>query len=213
MTKLFLVPNLSQIPLFRMIHVENIAHVLEHGITKITSPNANKNYVPVGDGSIINVRNRRLLDNGRVLGDYIPFYFWYRMPMLYVIQNGYNGVPVCEAKNIVYLVTSIQEIIVHNLDYLFSDGHAVMRISTIYDSNQIANLTSLLDFNAIRDPKWNDSNDLDKKRRKEAEFLIGKDIPLSAITHFVVVNNTVKKTLEELGVPSNLILVRGDCFF
>lgn len=196
-----------------MTHVENIPHILQHGITKITSANANNNYVSVGDGSIINVRNRTFLPNGRVLGDYIPFYFWFRMPMLYVIQNGYNGVPVCEAKNIVYLVTTIQEITIHNLDYLFSDGHAIMKFSTIYDSSQIANINSLLDFKTIKDPKWNDSNDLDKKRRKEAEFLIGSDIPLSAITNFVVVNATAKTTLENLGVPSNLILVRGDCFF
>ena len=84
--------DLSKIPLFRMVHIENIKHILSYGITHKESPHANLHFVPIGDSSIITTRNSFVLENGNTIGDYIPFYFASRTPMLYVIQNGFNGV-------------------------------------------------------------------------------------------------------------------------
>ena len=103
--------ELDKIYLFRMTHIENIPHILQCGITHSDSPNANPIYVPIGDNSIISTRNKFLLNNGKTLGDYIPFYFSKRTPMLYVIQKGYNSVVLTPAEKIVYCVSSIQKII------------------------------------------------------------------------------------------------------
>lgn len=84
--------NLDEIYLYRMTHIENIPHILQYGITHSNSPNANPAFVPIGDGSLIRTRSGFLLDCGRRLGEYIPFYFGVRMPMLYVIQKGFNFV-------------------------------------------------------------------------------------------------------------------------
>src|SRR5690554_6203453 len=111
--------------LYRMIHIENIQHVLQYGITHRNSPNANKNFVPIGDNSLISRRNTRVVNNGKLLGNYIPFYFGTRSPMLYVIQRGYNGVNRTVPENIVYCVTSVAEIINSQIDFLFTDGHAI----------------------------------------------------------------------------------------
>jgi ssDNA thymidine ADP-ribosyltransferase, DarT len=75
-------PYLNNTYLFRITHIENIPHILQHGITHSTSLNANRNFVPIGDGSLIATRNNFLLNNGRLLGEYIPFYFGLRTPML-----------------------------------------------------------------------------------------------------------------------------------
>lgn len=61
--------------LYRMINIENIPHVLQYGITHRNSPNANLNFIPIGDDSLITRRNTHLLNNGSFLGNYIPFYF------------------------------------------------------------------------------------------------------------------------------------------
>ncbi len=70
-----------------MTHIDNIPHILQYGITHKSSPNANPNYKPIGDVSIINKREsepRMTVDGVEfVPGDYIPFYFYARMPMLY----------------------------------------------------------------------------------------------------------------------------------
>ena len=98
-------PDLNKTYLFRMTHVDNIPHIIQHGITHSSSVNANPNFISIGDSSLISSRNNILLNNGRLLGEYIPFYFGVRTPMLYVVQNGYNMVAPTPAENIVYCVT------------------------------------------------------------------------------------------------------------
>jgi hypothetical protein len=71
--------------LYRITHIDNIPHILQYGITHSSSVNANPNFVPIGDRSIILTRNNFLLNNGKLLGEYIPFYFSKRTPMLYVV--------------------------------------------------------------------------------------------------------------------------------
>lgn len=69
-----------------MTHIENLAHIHEHGVTHVSSTHINKSYKAIGDNRIISTRNNFDLPNGKKLGNYIPFYFGARMPMLYVIQ-------------------------------------------------------------------------------------------------------------------------------
>ena len=88
-----------------MTHIGNIAHILQYGLTHRNSVSANPDYIPIGDGSLINTRSVRLLPNSQPIGNYIPFYFAYRTPMLYVIQKGLNGLTIVEAENIIYCVS------------------------------------------------------------------------------------------------------------
>ncbi|MBK8554454.1 MAG: DUF4433 domain-containing protein [Lewinellaceae bacterium] len=111
--------------LFRMMHIDNVPHVLQSGITHASSPNANDAYVPIGDSSLISSRSQIEMPNGKTLGSYIPFYFGVRMPMLYVIQKGFNMVQAVLPEKIVYCVSTVQKMIDHNLPFIFTDGHAV----------------------------------------------------------------------------------------
>jgi len=83
--------DLSKTYLYRMTHIQNVPHILTNGITHRNSPNANSKFTSIGDPSLITTRDCFVLDNGRLLGDYVPFYFGTRSPMLYVIQKGFNG--------------------------------------------------------------------------------------------------------------------------
>jgi len=206
-------PDLSRIFLYRMTHIKNIPHILDNGITHIASANANPDYMAIGDGSLISRRNEITLANGKSLGDYIPFYFDGRMPMLLVVQNGTNGVKSTQPQDIVYCISSVAKITECGLDYLFTDGHAVASFSSIYDSGQINNIDQLVDFNAVRVKYWRNENDLDLKRRKEAEFLVGNDIPVQAIIGYVVYNEAAKQQLLDMGIPDNKILIKSECYF
>lgn len=101
--------------------------------------------------------------------------------MLYVMQKGFNMVTPTDPENIVYCVTSVKKIIDLNLDFVFTDGHAVDSYSGQFSKNDIQNIDTILDTDAINARYWNDENDLDKKRRKEAEFLVLGDIDSNAI--------------------------------
>lgn len=206
-------PDLEKTYLFRMSHIDNIDHIWQHGITKIDSVNANKKYKPIGDGTLISTRNGFVIPNGNTLGQYIPFYFWYRMPMLLMIQTGYK-VQKVEAEDVVYLITSVAEIINHQLKFVFTDGHAnTYRLSSFYEENEIMNVESLLDFKSIKDNYWIDEKDLDKKRKKEAEFLVESDIPKTSILGFVVYNQTAKDKLIRIGIPETMIHIRTSYYF
>ncbi len=206
-------PDLNKEFLFRMTHIENIPHILQNGITHLTSTNANPNFIPIGDNSLIATRNDFLLNNGRRLGDYIPFYFGTRTPMLYVVQKGFNMVAPTLAENIVYCVSSVQKIIDLQLDFVFTDGHAVDRFSSQYTMSDIQNLHAIIDKNAIHNKYWKDENDLDRKRRKEAEFLVLGDIARDAILGFLVYNENAKKRMIKFGANAANVHIKSDYYF
>ena len=58
-----------------MVHIENVSHILANGLTLATSENANENYVPIGDNSLIDRRSSVTVPNGKNLNEFLPFYF------------------------------------------------------------------------------------------------------------------------------------------
>lgn len=196
-----------------MTHIENIPHVLKFGITHASSKNANPNFVPIGDSSIISTRNVFLLSNGRKLGEYIPFYFGVRTPMLYVIQNGYNMVSPTPAENIVYCVTSVKKIIELQLDFVFTNGHAVNGFTSQYSLADIPNIDEIIDWKAVNEKFWTNDTDLDLKRRKEAEFLVLGDIEPSGILGFVVYNKNAQSRMVDFGVNELNVPIKPHFYF
>ncbi|MGB4848781.1 MAG: DUF4433 domain-containing protein [Saprospiraceae bacterium] len=196
-----------------MTHIVNLPHILLNGITHFTSKNANPSFVPIGDKSLISARGNFILNNGRRLGEYIPFYFGVRTPMLYVIQKGYNMVQPTHAENIVYCVSSIQNILDRDLDFIFTDGHAVDSFSTQHNKENIDDIDTLLDFEAINSRYWKDEKDLDLKRRKEAEFLVNGDVSSDDIIQYIVYNGNAKTKLISYGIEDSKIVIEPDYYF
>jgi hypothetical protein len=200
--------------LYRMTHIENVPHVLKHGLTHRDSPNQNPNFVPIGDGQLISKRATYLLPNQTRLGDYIPFYFGPRMPMLYVIQRGFSGVPAVSPEKIVYCISSVADIMAcQSVSFLFTDGHAYDGFSTCFGADRVDELNQLIDWKAVNNKYWQDENDLDLKRRKEAEFLLLGDLPVSAIRGYVVYADIAAKRLVEMGVSADKVVTRPDYYF
>jgi len=199
--------------LFRMTHIENIPHILQYGITHSSSSNANPDFKPIGDSSLISTRNDFVLNNGRYLGEYIPFYFAVRTPMLYVIQHGFNMVAPTKAEDIVYCISSVQKIINLELEFVFTDGHAVDGFSSQYTIENIGDIDNIIDWEAVNAKYWNDENDLDRKRRKESEFLVLGDIASDAILAYIVSNENAKNKMIDFGINSDKISVEPSYYF
>jgi hypothetical protein len=205
-----------------MTHIENIPHILKNGITHKNSSNANPDYVAIGDESLIDARAGRqvIISNGNrsqsfgriTLGDFIPFYFGIRMPMLYVMQHGGNCVEKATPKeDIVYLVCKISDVIQSNPTFYFSDGHATDNLSLFYNSSKIAELPSIIDKKAIIATFWN--HNLDIKRKKQAEFLIADDVAPQHICGFVCYNATAKQRLVAMGVDDDKIIIYPQAYY
>ena len=203
----------KQIPLYRLTHIDNIAHIIENGVTHRNSPNANPDYVLINDSSIKYSRNIFQVSKKQELGDYTPFYFGKRIPMLYEIQNGLHSVHKIHAKDIVYMRTTVGNVIENHLEFVFSDGHASNKLSKIYSDSDISKINVILDWKAINAKYWINDEDLDMKRRKEAEFLIYGDIPYSCLDMFAVYDETAKAKLTNMGIEGDIVFVLPELYF
>ena len=197
---------------FRMVHVDNIPYIMKFGIVQPNSPNASKDYIPIGDTSVIRKRTEKVYNNVK-LSDCIPFYLGPRSPMLYVIQNGYNNVTQIDPCNIVYCIISLQDIIDSNIDCFFSDGHALDAFSEFYPASELPNIDLYVKYSDVYTRFWNDPNDSDLKRRKEAELLIKEALLPQHIKGFVVYNDKAKSKLIASGIQEKNIIVIPDFYF
>lgn len=205
--------DLNKVYLYRITHINNIPHILQFGITHRLSKNANPHFNSIGDNSLISKRNEFVLNNGNQLGQYIPFYFGQLSPMLFVAQKGFNDVVLTPPENIIYCITSVQKIIDKQLDFIFTDGHAIDSFSTQFDINDVQNIKNLIDFNAVKERYWGNADDLDLKRKKQAEFLVATDIDIDAILGFGVYNQYARNKLLTIGVNANQIVVKPQYYF
>lgn len=217
--------DLSDIFVYRMTHIENIKHILEYGITSIYSDNKNNDYKNIGDTSLIEARNSKEIKVGLMvdylinpktikLGDYIPFYFGIKMPMLFVSQKGGNFTEkVTIPNNIIYLKCSLKKLISLKNEYYFSDGHPTDNFTTFYDSSKINELPNIIDWEAINKKYWAGNENLLLKRKKQAEFLIKGDLPLDVIFEYGCFDEKSKEYLVKLGISSNTIKVVPNAYY
>ena len=203
-----------------MTHIANIPHILQYGITHRNSPNANPNYVPIGDSSLINFRATKCVAINNcnikiILGDFIPFYFGIRMPMLYVMQHGWNFVAKpSNPEEIIYIVISLSKIIDNDFEFYFSDGHATDFLTTFYSKNDIKQLPAIIDWKAITAKYWSgDGIETDIKRRKQAEFIVKQDIPSDFIIGFGCYNEIAKFRLMSIGIKENSIKIIPQAYY
>ena len=197
---------------FRMTHLLNVPHIMQEGFVHSDSPRASECYIEIGDKSLIETRKNKYL-KGHSINDYIPFYFGYRSPMLYVIQHGFNGVVMRKPQEIVYCALRIDDVISSGLRFIFTDGHANDSFTNVYDSDRIKDIDQIIQANDIYAKYWKSDDDTDLKRRKDAEFLILDEIPASLIAYYIVYNQDAKQQLEDMGVASEMIIIKPGYYY
>jgi hypothetical protein len=215
--------ELVNVKIYRMTHIQNISHILLYGVTHRFSPNANPNYISIGNTDLINARAIKnvTVNNGNVftnigsisLGNFIPFYFGIKMPMLYMIQSGNNLVKKMHPEDIIYITCKIIDILDLGISFYFSDGHATDRFTNFYDKSQITNLPNIIDWDAIKTPYWGGNENLDLKRKKQAEFLIGSDVMPQYFVDFGCYNAAVRDNLISLGIDAYKIKIVPNAYY
>ncbi|GJD22894.1 hypothetical protein RIVM261_078500 [Rivularia sp. IAM M-261] len=187
-------------PIYHITHIRNLQSILQIGglVANNRLKQQQINYQDIAHG---NIQDRRALIRvpcaaGGCLHDYIPFYFAPRSPMLYTINRG-NVEGYTEGQNpILHIVTEAEIILANNLVFAFTDGHAVMDYSEFYDDLQFLDR---IDWEIMRARYWNNTpDDGDRRRRRQAEFLVHQFCPWALITEIGVINNTVKSQVEQI---------------
>ncbi len=132
--------------------------------------------------------------------------------MLYVIWSGYNCVSQTRQENVVYIVSSVNKMLDLGIDFLFTDGHAIEGYTTFYEKTEVNNIETILDFDAIHAKYWKDEKDLDKKRKKSAEFLVATDLPYESILGYVVYNEHAHLMMEKMNTQRHIV-VKPEYYF
>lgn len=218
--------DIDKVKIYRITHIENIPHILQHGIAHKDSPDRNQNYRNIGDKSLIDTRNKRevSIDNGEIdlennntsiiLGDYIPFYFGVRMPMLYVAQHGGNFVDQATSpEDIIYLACSLNKLILSDIDFYFTDGHATDMLTSFYDKTKINELVNIIDWSAIKSSYWGGDENLNVKRKKQAELLISGDVPLDLIIGFGCYSESARNKIISMGVTEEKVKIIPNAYY
>lgn len=185
------VPNPT--PIFRFLHIDNLHICLRRG--GLHAPNFTPDdgliYHTIHNLDIQNQRqSRRMLCGPRgVIHDYVPFYFGQRSPMLFQLHTGWVEGYHDGQEQLIYLVSTAQAVRDAGIGFVFSDGHGIA-----YFTQWFCDLADLeqVDWRAVKARYWADTpQDMDRQRRKQAEFLIYHFCPWDLIQEIAVFNAAV----------------------
>ncbi|MFQ5630525.1 MAG: DUF4433 domain-containing protein, partial [bacterium] len=162
--------------------------------------------IDIGDSQLISQRHDypvKLPGCGK-LGEYVPFYFAGHSPMLLNIKTGFRGITKHPQYEIVYIVCTLENILAHCSEWVFTDGHAKDNLSDHF--KDLKDLDKI-DWNMVREQYWrNTDDDYDRQRRKQAEFLVRNYVPVACIKKIVVKDNLRKQLIEQTVQKLNLTI-------
>ncbi|WP_153060935.1 DUF4433 domain-containing protein, partial [Metalysinibacillus jejuensis] len=99
-------------------------------------------------------------------------------------------------QNMVYFMTNTAMIQQHCPAFVFTDAHAIRRLTNFYEE-----LTDLdkIDWPIMKATIWTDTDeDPNRKARRQAEFLVHNEVPLKACLGFAVYDEQIKHRVEQL---------------
>jgi hypothetical protein len=206
--------------LYHFTHVDNLTTILEQGGLLCDRDVMDDGLlaVEVGDTSIKD--RRRYMSVPKPPGgspcDYVPFYFATKSPMLFRISRG--GVvqyPDGDQEPLVYIVTSVEQVVAADLDWVFSDGNCASGITDYYD--ELSDLETAIDWPLMQERYWRDTaDDPDRVRRRMAEFLVHRqspwDLVIGVATRSQAMADAVQGILQARGLATP-IAVRPSWYY
>lgn len=147
------------------------------------------------------------------LAEYVPFYFAPRSPMLYVNSlGGVNGYSKGQ-DHIIHLVACAESCATEG-DFVIIDGHPISPLS-----KQFTSLDALdrIDWSIMEARYWRDTDeDGDRKRRRQAEFLVHRSVGIEQVRLIGVksaaVAESVQAALASLSPPPP-VAIRRDWYY
>lgn len=183
----------AQILIYHITDVENLPGILNEGGLHSDAVMAQRNPTVIGYNHI---KERRLTQitvpccNNRFVGEFVPFYFCPRSPMLFTINQGRTGrSPGCQ-KTIIHLVSNVGVAVALGQDWAISDGNAGA-FHTSFDTDIRA--LEYLNWPAIRARSWQG-----RTHEKSAELLVADFFSWNCIRQIGCHNTQVAKEVKDL---------------
>lgn len=182
-------------------HITNIEAIIRDGGLMADSERIRIGRVAVRSGNA-EIKQRRLampirvgIGMGGVVGEYVPFYFAPRSPMLYVIQRGSVSGVEPEQDPLVYCVARAEDF--SPPVFVITDGNASSDLSSQFGDH--ADIATRIDWEVMRSVYWRDTDeDGDRKRRRMAEFLVYRFVRWQYVTELVTRITATRDAVREL---------------
>ena len=186
--------------IFRIIHIKNLPKILEDGYIYCCNQlnKMGKSYESIAHKSIMERRASTKVPCGPQgnLLDFVAFYFAPRSPMLYSIYKG--NVEGCSSnqEDLIYVVSTVQKVDENSIEFVFTDGYGIMSFTNYFDD--LSNLDEI-DWPLMKQKYWSDTiNDFDRKRRRQAEFLIYQKFPWNLVIEIGALTIQMKEYIKSL---------------
>jgi hypothetical protein len=187
---------MTNILIYHITDVSNLSNIMNAGGLHSDSTLQSVGVQPSVIGHS-HIKQRRMTEivipcaGNRFVGEFVPFYFCPRSPMLYTINRGNTGRAVGCQSDIVHLVSTVD--IASNLGsvWAYSSGNAGAYVADFYNDPGL----SQLDWNIINSSDWGGQFRRDKK---SAEFLIHDFYPWESFVQIGCYNANMKQRVENL---------------
>src|SRR4029077_5082238 len=179
--------------IFRIVHRDTMPTVWKNGC-HCKSTTQGQPYTQIGNPELISKRDARVVPcaPGGTLSDYVPFYFTPFTPMLYNIKTGFGGIQKRPMEEIVILISSLHTLKGQGVPFVFSDRHAYLKAALF--SSDLANLNWII-WPTLQARNFR-RDDLDRFEKYQAEALVHRHMPLTALTGVVCYDDSVRAEMQ-----------------
>jgi hypothetical protein len=160
-------------------------------------------FISIGYPTLISYRRNREVPVGPrgTLADYVPFYFWPKSPMLYVIDKGNDPEVIRTPQDdIIYLVSSFEALQQNGCRFVYTDRHAKLEYA-VFRNNP--DQVDLLNWPLLKTDDWGRQHGAERMELKQAECLVHGHVPVEAVLGIAV------KTNEAAAVVNGYLLNSG----
>lgn len=187
-------------PILRFTHVNNLDTIIRLGGLHAPNcvPTHSLPYRPCHGSQVQGARAviQIPVGPGGTIHDYVPFYFGYMSPMMLQLKTGQVAGYNEGQQPLIYLVSSAQVVEAAGIRFVFSDGHGLARFTDWFDD--LSRLDAV-DWGMVYQQYWADKvEDMDRQRKKQAEFLVYQCCPWSLIQEIVVIDSTMQQRVEAI---------------
>lgn len=169
--------------IYHITHVRNLELILQAGGIYCDWLMAERRiqHIGIAHQHIKQRRAKRRVPTckGGTLAGYVPFYFAPRSPMLYAIHCGQVEGYTEGQRPVLHFVSSAEAVQAAQLPFTFTEGHAEIAFSEFFED--LADLAKI-DWKIMAATYWRDTDaDMDRKRRRQAEFLVYQFFPWTLV--------------------------------
>lgn len=203
--------------IFRITHVENLPWILQNGLWCQSAERLDPSFTPIGNPELIDLRSRRHvpISPGGTLGDYIPFYFTPRSPMLLNIATGWGGITQRANGELAFLISSLHRLIASGVRFIYSDRHAYLAAAKY--SSDVNQLESLVSYELLRAGDFTrDPEAPERAERYQAEALVHQHLPCEALLGIACYTDATKLRIESVASDKRIeipVRVRREWYF